>query len=153
MVGIPSVGKMSRGIWRTASTAPRTTAMTATSKVSGRRIEKSTRLTRRQSSRPERRFKRTTEAAHSGYSTSGFSFGNLEDMSKTLTVEYPETLPDSLHMSQGEFEREARLAMAVKLFELGRVSSGQAAQLAGIPRVHFLYELGRFKVSPFQYEE
>ena len=74
-------------------------------------------------------------------------------MSKTLTVEYPETLPDSLHMSQGEFEREARLAMAVKLFELGRVSSGQAAQLAGIPRVHFLYELGRFKVSPFQYEE
>jgi predicted HTH domain antitoxin len=74
-------------------------------------------------------------------------------MSKTLIVEYPETLPEVLRMSQTEFEREAKLAMAVKLFELGKVSSGQAAQLAGIPRVYFLYELGRFKISPFQYEE
>jgi predicted HTH domain antitoxin len=71
-------------------------------------------------------------------------------MSKTLTVEYPDMLPDSLHMSQSEFEREAKLSMAVKLFETGRLSSGQAAQLAGIPRVHFLYELGRFGVSAIQ---
>lgn len=71
-------------------------------------------------------------------------------MSKTLTVEYPDTLPDSLHMTQSEFEREAKLSMAVKLFETGKLSSGQAAQLAGIPRVHFLYELGRFGVSAIQ---
>lgn len=71
-------------------------------------------------------------------------------VSKTLTVKYPDMLPESLHMSQGEFEREARLSMAVKLFEMGRLSSGQAAELAGIPRVHFLYELGRFGVSSIQ---
>ena len=53
-------------------------------------------------------------------------------------------------MSQSEFEREAKLSMAVKLFETGRLSSGQAAQLAGIARVHFLCELGRFGVSAIQ---
>ncbi len=71
-------------------------------------------------------------------------------MSMTLTVEYPEALPGSLHMSRGEFEREAKLAMAVKLFETGKLSSGQAAQIAGIPRVHFLYELGKYGVSTVQ---
>src|SRR5712692_9657636 len=71
-------------------------------------------------------------------------------MSKTLTVEYPNTLPDSPHMSRSEFEREAKLAMAVKLFETGKLSSGQAARLAGMERVHFLYELGRFGVSSIQ---
>lgn len=40
-------------------------------------------------------------------------------MSPAMTVEYPDTLPDTLHMSHCEFEREARLAMAVKLFETG----------------------------------
>ena len=74
------------------------------------------------------------------------------DMSNKLTLEYPETLPES-RMSRSEFEREAKLAMAVKLLETGKLSSGQAAQLAGVPRVQFLYELGRFKVSPFQYDE
>ena len=71
-------------------------------------------------------------------------------MSLTLTVDYPDALPGSLHMSRCEFEREARLAMAVKLFETGKLTSGQAAQLAGIQRVHFLYELGRFGVSSIQ---
>ncbi|MBI4023586.1 MAG: UPF0175 family protein [Verrucomicrobia bacterium] len=73
-------------------------------------------------------------------------------MSTTLKVEYPETLPDSLHMSRSEFEHEARLAMAVKLFETGKLSSGQAAELSGISRAHFLHELGRFGVSSIQLE-
>jgi predicted HTH domain antitoxin len=71
-------------------------------------------------------------------------------MSKTLTVEYPDSLPDALNMSTGEFEREARLAMAVKLFETGKLSSGQASELVGMPRIHFLYELQRFGVSMIQ---
>ena len=55
-------------------------------------------------------------------------------------------------MSDSVLEREARLAMAVKLFETGKLTSGQAARLAAIPRVDFLYELGRFGVSPIQME-
>lgn len=69
---------------------------------------------------------------------------------KTLRIPYPESLLGSLHVSEGEFEREARMAMAVKLFDTGRLSSGQAAELAGVPRVHFLYELGRWGVSALQ---
>ena len=71
-------------------------------------------------------------------------------MSYSMTVEYPDTLPDTLHMSRGEFEREARLAMAVKLFETGKLSSGQAARLVALSRVDFLHELSRFGVSSIQ---
>ena len=71
----------------------------------------------------------------------------------TLSIHYPESLLVSLHVTEGEFEREARMAMAVKLFDTGRLSSGQAAELAGMPRVHFLYELGRWGVSALQTSE
>lgn len=71
-------------------------------------------------------------------------------MSNTLSIDYPETFPDALHMSRAEFEREARLAMAAKLFETGRLSSGQAASLIGMGRVAFLAELGRLGVSTIQ---
>ena len=71
-------------------------------------------------------------------------------MSYSMTVDYPDTLPDALHMSRGEFEREARLAMAVKLFETGKLSSGQGARLAALSRVDFLHELSRFGVSSIQ---
>ena len=72
---------------------------------------------------------------------------------KTLSISYPESLLGSLHVSEGEFAREARMAMAVKLFDTGRLSSGQAADLADMPRVHFLYELGRWGVSALQTSE
>lgn len=72
---------------------------------------------------------------------------------KTLSIQYPESLLGSLHVSEGEFEREARMAMAVKLFDTGSLSSGQAADLADMPRVHFLYELGRWGVSALQTSE
>jgi predicted HTH domain antitoxin len=35
---------------------------------------------------------------------------------------------------------------------LGRLSSGRAAELAGMPRVEFLLTLGRYKVFPFEAE-
>jgi predicted HTH domain antitoxin len=40
----------------------------------------------------------------------------------------------------------------VKLYELGRLSSGRAAELAGMSRVEFLLALSRYKVFPFQAE-
>lgn len=41
---------------------------------------------------------------------------------------------------------------AMKLYELGRLSSGRAAELSDMPRVEFLLELGRYKVFPFEAE-
>jgi len=67
-------------------------------------------------------------------------------MPATLTIEYPELLPHQLRQSREEFERDARLALAVKLFEMKRVSSGVAASIAGVERVEFLLELHRFGV-------
>lgn len=57
-----------------------------------------------------------------------------------------------MHMIRAEFEREARLAMAAKLFETGKLTSGQAARLVGMARVAFLSELGRLGVSAIQVE-
>jgi predicted HTH domain antitoxin len=48
------------------------------------------------------------------------------------------------------FAEELRVLAAVKLFEMGRLSSGRAAQLAGMSRVAFLMNLRRYQVSPFQ---
>ena len=54
---------------------------------------------------------------------------------KTLEIQYPENWPDVTQLSSAEFEQDLKMALASKLFELGRLSSGQAAELAGIPRV------------------
>ena len=56
---------------------------------------------------------------------------------KRLSVEYPESIPAVINLSPEAFEEEAKMAMAVKLYELGRLTSGQAADLAGIARVGF----------------
>jgi len=69
-----------------------------------------------------------------------------------MTLNYPDSLPDALQESRDDFEREARMAMAVKLFERRRIPSGTAAQLAGMDRVSFLLKLHEFGVSPIQVE-
>ncbi len=44
-----------------------------------------------------------------------------------------------------------RLAAAVKWYEMGTVSQEKAAEIAGLTRKEFIFALGRFGVSPFQY--
>lgn len=66
----------------------------------------------------------------------------------TLTIPYPNTLLLSLKEERDEFEQEARLLLAVKLYEMGRVSTGMAARLAGMQRVAFMFALERFGLSP-----
>jgi predicted HTH domain antitoxin len=64
-----------------------------------------------------------------------------------MIIEYPKLLPDALQQTRDEFEREAKMAMAVKLFELGKLSSGMAATLVGMERVVFLLSLHRYGVA------
>ena len=67
----------------------------------------------------------------------------------TIQVEIPEETLISLKQDAESFSRDLRLLAAVKLFELGKLSSGRAAQLSGMSRVEFLAILGRYRVSPF----
>lgn len=68
-------------------------------------------------------------------------------MAHSLTIEYGEDLLFSLGLSEKQFLEEARFLLAAKLYELGRLTSGQAASLCGKGRVDFLLSLPRVGVS------
>ena len=74
-------------------------------------------------------------------------------MSNRISVDYPQNFPDILQISKKSFEQEAKMAMAVKLFEMKRLSSGMAASLAGFDRVSFLLNLHNYNVSMIDLEE
>lgn len=78
--------------------------------------------------------------------------GTADMTTRQLTIPYPDDLLLSLKESPAEFEAEARLLLAVKLYELGRITTGRAAELAGMERVEFLFALNRFGVSPIGVE-
>jgi predicted HTH domain antitoxin len=67
----------------------------------------------------------------------------------SLTIDYPPDVQFALDEAPDAFEREARELLAVKLYETGRLSTGLAAKLAGLPRVAFLYLLSRRGLSAF----
>lgn len=68
-----------------------------------------------------------------------------------LTMEMPEEVLATLHQAPREFIRELRIAAAVKWYELGKVSQGRGAEIAGLTRTGFIEALSQYKVSPFQY--
>ncbi|MCA1624828.1 MAG: UPF0175 family protein [Acidobacteria bacterium] len=59
------------------------------------------------------------------------------------------TLPKSVDVS----DFEIKMIVASKLFELGKLSSGQAAEVAGLSKRAFLELLGKYNVSIFGYDE
>lgn len=71
----------------------------------------------------------------------------------TLTIEYPEEILISLKESKEDFSRELKIAAAAKFYELGKLSSGKAAKLAGMDKVSFLRVLGEYRISISSLEE
>ena len=52
-------------------------------------------------------------------------------------------LPDAIT------ESEARLLLAIKLFEVGRLSCGKAAEVAGVSKRSFMEILGQHRIPVF----
>ena len=74
-------------------------------------------------------------------------------MLKETTITYPKGVPQLLKMSDAEFAGELQFLAAVKLYELGRLSSGKAAELAGMERVEFLRSLAGIGVPAINLRE
>jgi predicted HTH domain antitoxin len=72
-------------------------------------------------------------------------------MMKQLTVQYPDDLAQAVQLTPDELAAQVRLMAALKMFELGKLSSGKAAELAGLSRVEFLEASSSYGVSPFNY--
>jgi predicted HTH domain antitoxin len=68
-----------------------------------------------------------------------------------LIIKYPKDFEYAVHMTKDEIEQHIRLMAALKMFELGKISSGKAAELAGMSRVDFFEACGRYRVSIFNY--
>ncbi len=75
----------------------------------------------------------------------------MSESEETMTVVYPAEVRALLGETKEDFARELKMLAAVKLYELGKISSGKAAALAGTDRVSFLLGLGRYRVSVFNY--
>ena len=71
---------------------------------------------------------------------------------RQIVLEIPEKVLLAEKTDEAAFAQELRILAAVKLYEMGRLSSGRAAELAGLQRVEILLTLGRYKVFPLQAE-
>ncbi len=70
-----------------------------------------------------------------------------------LNLNIPEETAQALQLEPDMMSREVLLAAATKLYELGKLSSGAAASLAGIPRTLFLTKLADYGVDTFSLSE
>jgi len=71
----------------------------------------------------------------------------------TITWDIPRETLFALKGSTEDVGAMLRMASAVKLYEMGKLSSGVAARLAGVPRVVFLSRLADYGVDTFQLNE
>jgi predicted HTH domain antitoxin len=70
---------------------------------------------------------------------------------RELRLNYPDDLEQAVNLTPEEMTAQLLLMAALKMFELGKLSSGKAAELAGLSRVEFLEACGRYRVPIFNY--
>ena len=72
---------------------------------------------------------------------------------QNFQIKSPPHFADAVHLTQSELDQQILLMAALKMFELGKISSGKAGELAGMSRVEFLEKCGQYKVSIFNYDD
>ena len=70
-------------------------------------------------------------------------------MTRSLTIDYGDEVLLALGLSPDQFREEAKILIAVKLCEMGRLSTGAAAKFAGVPKPLFLTKLADYGVDTF----
>ena len=70
-------------------------------------------------------------------------------MTRSLTIDYGDDVLLALGLTPEEFCEEAKILIAVKLYEIGRLSTGAAAELADVPKPLFLTKLAGYGVDTF----
>jgi predicted HTH domain antitoxin len=80
-----------------------------------------------------------------------FSRVSTTSTPQSFSASLPEDFGLAVRLTDSELDHHLRLMAALKMFELGQISSGKAAQLAGISRVDFLQTCGRYRISIFNY--
>lgn len=70
-------------------------------------------------------------------------------MTRSLTIDYGDEVLLALGLSPDQFREEAKILIAVKLYEMGRLSTGAAAKFAGVPKPLFLTKLADYDVDTF----
>jgi predicted HTH domain antitoxin len=70
---------------------------------------------------------------------------------RELRLSYPDDLAQAVNLTPEEMTAQVLLMAALKMFELGKLSSSKAAELAGISRVEFLEACGRYHIPIFNY--
>jgi predicted HTH domain antitoxin len=76
-----------------------------------------------------------------------------EKRTNVVVLNVPGETLRALKLSPDEAAATLSMVAAVKLFEMGRLSSGAAARLAGVPRIVFLARLADYGVDTFRLTE
>ncbi len=70
---------------------------------------------------------------------------------QSIVMSLPDDLATSLEMKPEELASQVRLMAALKMFELGKISTGKAAELAGLTKLDFIEACALYHVSMFNY--
>lgn len=70
------------------------------------------------------------------------------DIMKKVLVPIPDSVVEMLQMDDSRLQQEFRMLIAAKMYEMGRLSAGAAAEVAGLQRLEFLKLLSTYCVSP-----
>ncbi len=70
-------------------------------------------------------------------------------METQLQINFPLELAFNLRMQDEEFKHEIKTLALIKLFELGKISSGKCASILGISRIAFFEALAKYNVDMY----